>query len=238
MSESTTIEAVISQDLQIDCKAQGNSEAPELMIFMWTRNGQAIRIKAVGTDYKGHAMDQLTLENIAAIDAGIYECHPKNPIGEYNFTEFTVQVGFLEPPVINSANFSEMAPNGSFVAVCWNPVDTTDYSGLVIERYVVELLLVTSQGTEVIESVLVPAADWQNCTNVQVKASEEGNRYGARVNAFGSGGIKLTSGTEYTSVTRHRTYTGKLTTYNYVRIHIIIQILYYRSGTGIVKFLK
>lgn len=212
VTESTTIEAVLSQNLRINCKAQGNTGAPELMIFIWTRYDQEIRIEPVATNNEGHAMDQLVIMNVSAIDAGIYECHPKNPFGVYNFTRFTVQVGFLEPPVINSANFSEMSPNGSIVSVCWEPVDTTAYPGLVIEHYVVELLLITSEGIKVIESVFVPVNEWQNCTNIQVIDDVEDNRYGARVNAFGSGGTQLTSGIEYTNVTRHRTYTGKLGT--------------------------
>lgn len=212
MTESSTIEAVISQDLGIDCKAQGNPGPPELMIFIWKRNDHDIRIVSKATDSNGHAMDQLMIKDISAMDAGVYECHPKNPIGEHNFTQFTVQVGFLEPPVINSANFSEISTNGSIVTICWEPVDTAAYPGLVIEHYEIELLLVTPQDTEVIKSVLILPNEWQNCTNIRVEGDVDDNRYGARVNAFGRGGRKLTSGTDYTTVNRHGTYTGKLNT--------------------------
>ena len=191
-SESTTINAFISQDLEIVCKALGNSGAPELMVFVWRRNGQALRIEPLGT-VNGHAMDQFILRNITEADAGTYECHPENTVGGQNFTSYTIQVRPIEPPAISNVDVTSVPPNDSYVTVCW---DSEDYTGKVIDHYVVEILLVTSRDAEVIKSVNVPA--WQNCTNISIPEATPGSRYGARINAIGRGGLRLTDTTEYT----------------------------------------
>ena len=65
------------------------------------------------------------------------ECHPKNDIGVYNFTRFSISVEHFPPPNITKFRFQPDRKDA--VDVEWLPVNVTGYPGASVEEYYIEL---------------------------------------------------------------------------------------------------
>ena len=153
---SGTVEAKVTQRLILECRAIENGGGTHID-FQWsTATAPNLAMFSVLAPSNEAISEYVVGDDLNVNDSDVYECTPTNVIGGKGSIKYTVRVSKFDPP--DNLTVSGVDEDSLEVMVTWNPivVDQGMYPGANIEKYVIELHVVTVDGFVKVDEVVVP----------------------------------------------------------------------------------
>jgi hypothetical protein len=134
LTQSQTIEAKVTQTLDLECMAMENGGGSNID-FKWERDSRILSMFNLSAATNRATSTYSVSTDLRLEDAGIYTCTPSNVIGSKGSVSYTVTVTKFDFPTNVSVSVDE---DNFLVIVRWNPieVDQTRYPGANVGEYV------------------------------------------------------------------------------------------------------